>query len=118
MSCSFLLIKRQILRDAYLIRTTRTDKYAHIRLVEETCCDTYALEHQYSLPPFSLQVNTESQMASGAVQNELELKAWHCESLAFHERSVARTRPPESQPAFGKQHSGRNTLIRTILSHM
>lgn len=83
------------------------DKYAHIRLVEQTCCDTYALEHQYFLPPLSLQVNTESQMASGTVQDELELKARRCESLAFHERSVARMRPPESQPAFGKQHSER-----------
>ncbi len=53
----------------------------------------------------SLQVNTESQMASGAVQNELVLKAWRCESLAFSKRSVARRRPPKSPPAFRKQHS-------------
>lgn len=57
--------------------------------------------------PFCLQVNTEIQMASGAIQNELVLKAWCCESLAFYKRSGARKRPPKSQPAFRKQRSER-----------
>lgn len=61
-------------------------------------------------PAFSL--NSESQTASGAVQDGLELRAHLCESLAFYERSAARRRPPESQEAALRAH----TLIKTILS--
>lgn len=55
----------------------------------------------------SLQVNSGSQMASGTAQDELRLKAWCCESLAFYKRSLARRRPPESHSAFRKLQSER-----------
>lgn len=90
---------------------TWTNKYVDIRLAVKITREDMLLHIRTQTPvfppPFCLQVNTESQMASGAVQNELVLKAWCCESLAFYKRSVARRRPPESQPAFGKRHSER-----------
>lgn len=63
-------------------------------------------------PPVSLQVNTESQMASGVLQNGSVLTAQRREYLTFSERSAARRRSPESQEAAFRAH----TLIKTILS--
>lgn len=68
--------------------------YLFWRRENKTFSYMYTNNSSFPLLSVSLQVHTESQMASGDVQNELMLKAWCCESLAFSKRSVAWRRPP------------------------